>query len=120
MPDLSIDLALLHSTEAGLKKIARDLGSAPGVSNTLALATGDSTLVVAVMDFAKNWDRRRGDMENALTTMAKSVSNIHDRFQKLDNQLGAAVAGASTGLLATQSGAGSTTPSNAPHGATAS
>ncbi|MEO7721062.1 MAG: hypothetical protein ABIS08_03995 [Pseudolysinimonas sp.] len=118
MPDLSIDLALLENTETGLQKIARDITNMPGLSNTLAIATGDGDLAGAVQDFAKNWDRKRHDMESALTTMAKSVSSIHDRFQNLDNQLGQAVAGAVAGSAATPSGSSSSAPSNTPHGAT--
>jgi len=118
MPDLSIDLALLESTENGLKKIARDITNMPALSNTLAIATGEGVLALAVQDFAKNWDRKRHDMESALTTMAKSVSNIHDQFQGLDNQLGQAVAGAVAGAGATPSGSSPSAPSNTPHGAT--
>jgi hypothetical protein len=118
VPDLSIDLDLLESTETGLKKIARDIANMPALSNTLALATGDGALAGAVLDFAKNWDRKRHDMESALTSMAKSVGSIHDQFQDLDNQLGHAVAGAVAGTGATPSGSTTSAPSNTPHGAT--
>ena len=96
MADLRIDTERVRAVGTGLTRIAREFEQANVRSDRIADATGHDGLADAVRSFAHSWDDTRSDMTESIKGLGEATTAIADVFEQADQELAAAMDGAST------------------------
>lgn len=87
MDKLKIDTQGLRDIASALTLIGHEFQDANENSDTLADAVGEHELASRVKDFAHNWDVRRKDFVDKISTLQKSVAEGAAELEKVDKQL---------------------------------
>ncbi|MHA6667522.1 type VII secretion target [Homoserinimonas sp. A447] len=90
---LIVDTEFLRDTAAHIATVKSEFENANGNSEDVATAVGHAGLAERVRGFASNWDHRRSELVEQLTTVHDNLVNAADGFEATDTELAVAIEG---------------------------
>ena len=87
MSDLILDGDVIERMRSDLGRLRREFDDANENSDAVAVAVGHSHLADKVRNFAHNWDQRRKDLVEQITTIEDNMAEISMQFATLDGDL---------------------------------
>jgi uncharacterized phage infection (PIP) family protein YhgE len=89
MADLYVNTEVLRDTATDLNSVRSEFESATTNSERIADATGHDGLASRVREFAANWDHRRAELVDQMTTFQENLNTAADGLESADTELGA-------------------------------
>jgi hypothetical protein len=94
---IAVDVSLLREMGRGLGRVGASLDQARGTAQDDARAVAQPDLAEAMRDFAGNWRVHREQLIESVNGAARFVAGAADAYERLDQELGAGIAGGSEG-----------------------
>ena len=93
MSNLVVEIDVVQRMKTDLGRVRREFENANERSDEVADAVGHPTLADRVRGFAHNWDNRRKDLVEQITTIEGHLDNIQEQFDIIDVELASGFAG---------------------------
>jgi hypothetical protein len=87
--DLYVNTEVLRDAATDLNSVRSEFESATTNSERIADATGHDGLAGRVREFASNWDGRRVEIIDQMTTLQTNLSTAADGLESADEEIGA-------------------------------
>jgi|EndMetStandDraft_3_1072993.scaffolds.fasta_scaffold196479_3 hypothetical protein len=91
MPDLMIVGDVIEHMRTDLARVRLEFENANDYSQDAAIACGHMALGERVYDFAHNWDQRRKELVEQITTVENNLDMIDTAFGEVDIELSSAL-----------------------------
>jgi len=96
MDQLIIDTLVLDAARIDVERIRSEFAGATDRVERLAEAVGHAALADRVQEFVNNWDHRRSELTDQLTTVSGNLQAIVEGFASTDQELAKALTDQST------------------------
>ena len=95
MGDLVIEIDVIERMRTDLGRVRREFENANENAEDVAEAVGHPYLAERVRSFATNWDGRRRDLVEQMTTIEDQLDNIQEQFDVIDTEFASSLDGES-------------------------
>jgi hypothetical protein len=93
MDRLVVDAGVLDTIRGDLDVVGQELEDPARRADVVGEAVGAGNLRAALDEFADGWDRRRGELLEAVRALRDGVETVSTAFDEVEERLGSAVEG---------------------------